>query len=188
MLNLITMFTGYDEHDRKFTTVAEGSSICAQKDHPRFSGSKIDCDLDHVDCVKFSGPNRSVKIFWEKRFFGVGADMRAIMQEGLHDIAIIETCGGDIAGHVLIMRAEPTTDGRVGLSISNKINKTLFAGVGLFERCSYVDDDGTREEIDTFFVSLSEVYPWRRASADGCAHGQASAGKTTTPVKKMEAP
>jgi hypothetical protein len=185
MLDIIMTFKGYDERNEPFSTVAEGVSRRPEKDHPKFPGSNIECDMDNVDHIKFSGPNRVVKVYWSKRIFGLEGNRRLMSEEGLHDVALVETCGGDIGGHLLIVRGEPTTDDRIGFSIANKRNKVLFAGTGDIIKVGYYTvESNERIELDTLVATFKITYPWKRASVQGCAHGSGAVRNTgTTPAK-----
>lgn len=187
MLDIIMSFKGYDERNEPFSTVAEGVSRHPEEHHPVFPGSDINCDMDNVDHIKFSGPNRVLKIYWSKNIFGLEGNRRLMLEEGIHDVALVETCGGDIGGHLLIIRAEPTTDGRIGFSIANKRNKVLFAGIGDIAKVGYYTVEGNeRVELDTLVATFEAIYPWKRASANGCAHGTGAARNPGTTANKLK--
>ena len=71
-------------------------------------------------------------------------------------LAIVDAFGR----HDLIVKSEPTENGRLGVTVENREGKVLLLGMG----------DILADEEHRYFISQgAEVYQWRRASPSSCA-------------------
>jgi len=159
----------------------------AEKERPYCESSSLDVDLENVDSI-FLSDGRVVKVFWATDVFGPEGDVSLLMAEGVRDLALIET----FEGQVLIAKSEPTLDDRIGVSIVNEENKTLFTGVG-----DLIEIDLTEREYQgpqpgyqgrQFLAYLEDTYQWRQSSPSGCAHTNKYIRKDPGPVQGAPRP
>jgi hypothetical protein len=133
---------------------------------PRCANASIECDIDAVDIVRLSHGGES-KVFWDKHAFGADGDPR-ILLKGPRDVALIVTC----EGQVLVVRSDPTANGRVGLAVYNEGNKVLLVGVG-----DLVEVDVDNARIPQLVATFHPAYEYMRWSPKMCAHLSGAARK-----------
>jgi hypothetical protein len=148
------------------------SKVQPEECQPEFPGSDIRCDLERVEIVILSDARFAPKIFWSDEVFGANGNAQLLLdeREGVPlDIALIELTP---SGPVWIMRSEPTTDDRIGMTVSNSKGKVLFAGIGDLTPVELLPLKKNLKPRKGHVVTFGfhEIYKWRRASLGGTAH------------------
>jgi hypothetical protein len=154
-----------------------------EKEQPEFPGSDIRCDLEHVEVVTTSDRRFTPRIYWSDEVFGPQGNAELLMQDrdGVPlDIALFYVR----RGQTWIVRAEPTMDDRVGISIANRNGKVLFTGIGDVTPVEFTPLRPGLEpksgHVLTF--TFNEVYKWRRSSPMSCGHTSGSDRKESPSV------
>lgn len=146
------------------------TEIVEDKRQPEFPGSDIRCDLQRVEAVTTSDGHFSPRVYWRDDVFGTEGSPDILLEDrdGVPlDIALVQLREGE----TWIVRAEPTMNNRIGVTISNS-RKPLFVGVGDLSEVEYTP---LRERLSpkrgtSFTFTFSEIFSWRRGSPFSCGH------------------
>lgn len=175
MLEITFCYTGFLSDGKYAKLISRGTKVVREKSQPRFPSSKIKCDLDNVDLI-LSSLDRPIKVYWSKDVFGANGNILRLLEKGYREIALI-TIGDD---HTWVMRAEPTMDGQVGLTVFDQKNQVRLIGVG-----DVVEVNHRKTRAYHFIATYREVYSWGSRNPRGCEHFHAGHNKhapTTQPI------